>query len=57
VETEPGIRINVYMLDYSYVGQKTFDVLRVVNWIRSFGHKEVHIAGKGWGSNAYHSSN
>jgi hypothetical protein len=38
------------MLDYPYVGQKTFDILRVLNWIRSFGHEEVHLAGKGWGA-------
>ncbi len=38
------------MLDYPYVGQKTFDVLRVLNWIRSYGHEEVHLIGKGWGA-------
>lgn len=38
------------MLDYPYVGQKTFDVLRVLNWIKSFGHEEIHLAGKGWGA-------
>ncbi|HBL76752.1 MAG TPA: hypothetical protein DD458_16120 [Prolixibacteraceae bacterium] len=38
------------MLDYPYVGQKAFDVLRVLNWIRSFGYQEIHLAGKGWGA-------
>ena len=38
------------MLDYPYVGQKTYDVLRVIDWLESFGHQEVHIVAKGWGS-------
>jgi hypothetical protein len=42
--------IHALMLDASYVGQKTFDVLRVLDWLQSFGHKEVHLAAKGWGS-------
>jgi dienelactone hydrolase len=36
------------MLDYPYVGQKTFDLLRIINWLKSNGHEEVHIAGRGW---------
>ena len=42
--------IHSLMFDHPYVGQKTFDVLRVLDWLASFGHKEVHLAGKGWGS-------
>jgi dienelactone hydrolase len=42
--------IHSLMLDRPYVGQKTFDVLRVLEWLVSCGHKEVHLAGKGWGS-------
>jgi len=38
------------MLDYPYPGQKTYDVLRIVNWIKSFGHTEIHLAAKGWGT-------
>lgn len=38
------------MLDYPYVGQKTFDVLRVISWLKSYGHKEIHLVGKGWGA-------
>jgi cephalosporin-C deacetylase-like acetyl esterase len=38
------------MLDRPYIGQKTFDVLRVLDWLTSFGHTEVHLVGKGWGS-------
>jgi dienelactone hydrolase len=37
------------MLDRPYVGRKTFDLLRVLDWLSSFGHKQVHLAGKGWG--------
>ena len=38
------------MLDRPYVGQKTFDVLRVLDWLKSYGHTEVHLAAKGWGT-------
>jgi pimeloyl-ACP methyl ester carboxylesterase len=38
------------MLDRPYVGQKTFDVLRVVEWLKSLGHTEIHLAGLGWGA-------
>ena len=38
------------MFDYPYVGQKTFDILRIINWLKSYGHEEVHLAGKGWGA-------
>ncbi len=38
------------MLDYPYVGQKTYDVLRVISLLKSYGHKEIHLVGKGWGA-------
>ena len=38
------------MLDRPYVGQKTFDLLRVLDWLASLGHREVHLAAKGWGA-------
>ena len=38
------------MLDTPLIGQKTYDVLRVVDWLASVGHREVHLAGKGWGA-------
>ena len=38
------------MLDQPYLGGKTFDVLRVVEWLKSFGHTEVHLVGKGHGA-------
>lgn len=42
--------IHSLMLDRPYVGQKTHDVLRVLDWLRSFGHEEVHLAALGWGT-------
>jgi dienelactone hydrolase/pimeloyl-ACP methyl ester carboxylesterase len=38
------------MLDQPYLGQKTHDALRVIDWLKSCGHTEVHLAGKGWGA-------
>lgn len=38
------------MLDKPYVGQKTYDLLRVLDWLRSFGHRDIHIVAKGWGT-------
>ncbi|MEW4487773.1 acetylxylan esterase [Thalassoglobus sp. JC818] len=42
--------IHSLMLDRPYLGQKTLDVLRVVDWLHSFGHEDVHLVGNGWGS-------
>jgi pimeloyl-ACP methyl ester carboxylesterase len=41
--------IHSLMLDYPYGGRKTFDVLRVIDWLRCHGHDQIHLAGKGWG--------
>ncbi len=38
------------MLDRPYVGRKTFDALRVLQWLASNGHEQVHLVGKGWGA-------
>jgi dienelactone hydrolase len=38
------------MLDQPYVGQKTHDLLRVIAWLTSLGHRQVHLAAKGWGT-------
>ncbi len=38
------------MLDRPYVGQKTFDILRVLDWLKFYGHTEVHLAAKGRGA-------
>jgi hypothetical protein len=38
------------MLDQPAPGRRTFDVLRVLAWMRETGYSEVHIVGKGWGA-------
>jgi dienelactone hydrolase len=38
------------MLDYPYLGQRTFDVLRVLDWLNAWGYEEVHLAAKGYGA-------
>ena len=38
------------MLNYPYPGQKTFDLIRIFNWLTSYGHKEIHLIGNGWGA-------
>ena len=42
--------IHSLMLDAPYAGQKTFDVLRVIDWLKGCGHREIHVAAKGWGT-------
>ncbi|HOW71034.1 MAG TPA: prolyl oligopeptidase family serine peptidase [Phycisphaerae bacterium] len=42
--------IHSIMLDYPYVGQKTHDVLCVLDWLKSNGCGEVHLAARGWGT-------
>ncbi len=38
------------MLDRPYLGQKTYDVLRVLQWLQSLGHAEIHLVARGWGA-------
>jgi dienelactone hydrolase len=38
------------MLNYPYTGQKTFDLLRIIDWLISCGHEEIYLAAKGWGA-------
>jgi pimeloyl-ACP methyl ester carboxylesterase len=38
------------MLDRPYLGRKTYDLLRVLDWLASYGHTEVHLVGRGWGA-------
>ncbi len=38
------------MLDAPYVGQRTHDVLRVVDWLKANGHDEIHLVACGWGA-------
>jgi dienelactone hydrolase len=42
--------IHGIMLDYPYLGQRTHDVLQVLDWLAAAGHREVHLAAKGWGT-------
>ncbi len=42
--------IHSIMLDRPYIGQRTYDVLRVLDWLKSNGHDEVHLVAKGWGA-------
>ncbi|MFQ5810005.1 MAG: alpha/beta fold hydrolase [Armatimonadota bacterium] len=38
------------MLGEPYVGRRAHDVLSVLDWLESYGHARVHLAGRGWGS-------
>jgi dienelactone hydrolase len=38
------------MLDQPLLGQRTFDVLRVIQLLLAAGHQEIHLAGRGWGA-------
>ncbi len=42
--------IHSIMFDRPYVGQRTYDLLRVLHWLASLGHDEVHLVAKGWGA-------
>lgn len=42
--------IHSIMLDEPYVGRKTHDALRVLDWLAANGHESVHLVGKGWGA-------
>lgn len=39
--------IHGLMLDRPLLGQKTWDALRVLQWMESLGYKAVHLAGRG----------
>jgi len=38
------------MLGRPYLGMKTHDVLRALDWVADCGHQEIHLAGRGWGA-------
>ena len=38
------------MLGLPYPVQRTFDLLRVINWIKAQGRTEIHLAALGWGT-------
>ena len=42
--------IHGLMLDRPYLGQKTYDVLRVLDWLASYGYNDIHLVAKGWGA-------
>lgn len=42
--------IHSLMLDRPYVGGKTYDVLRVLDWLKAHGYGQVHLVAKGWGA-------
>lgn len=42
--------IHSLMLDKPYVGQKTHDVLRVIDWLADHGYTEIHLTALGWGT-------
>ncbi|MES2695170.1 MAG: acetylxylan esterase [Verrucomicrobiota bacterium] len=42
--------IHGIMLDAPYAGQRTHDILRVIDWLKANGHDEIHLAARGWGA-------
>lgn len=38
------------MIDYPYVGQRTFDLLQIIRLLKSVGHSDIHLVGNGWGA-------
>ena len=38
------------MLDYPYIGQRTLDVLRVLDWLAASGYGQIHLASRGYGA-------
>ncbi|MAG94524.1 MAG: hypothetical protein CMJ48_12355, partial [Planctomycetaceae bacterium] len=42
--------VHSIMLDRPYAGQKTHDVLRVLDFLAQAGHEEIHLIAKGWGA-------
>jgi cephalosporin-C deacetylase-like acetyl esterase len=42
--------VHSFMLGMPYVGQKTHDVLAVLDWLAEHGYTDVHLAASGWGT-------
>lgn len=38
------------MFDQPYPGQRTFDLLRLIDWLVAHGHEAIHLVAKGWGT-------
>ena len=42
--------IHSLMLGHSSPAQRAFDILRAIDWLKSFGRTEVHLVARGWGT-------
>lgn len=42
--------VHSMMLDRPYMGQRTFDLLSAIEWLRSFAGDRIVLAAKGWGA-------
>jgi len=42
--------VHSMMLDQPYVGQRTFDLLSTIEWLKAFAGDRIALAAKGWGS-------
>ncbi len=42
--------VHSLMLGHSLPAQKAFDILRVIDWLKSYGRTEVHLVARGWGT-------
>lgn len=38
------------MLGEPLVGRRTYDLLRVMDWLESYGYVRLHLVGRGWGA-------
>ncbi|MGQ9661046.1 MAG: prolyl oligopeptidase family serine peptidase [Kiritimatiellia bacterium] len=38
------------LLDQPYLGRRVFDVLRTLGWLRAWGYRRIHLAGRGLGA-------
>lgn len=38
------------LFDFPTPGQRTHDVLRVLDWMAAYGHEDVHLVARGWGA-------
>lgn len=38
------------MFDHPYPAQRTFDLLRLIDWLSANGHDQIHVVAKGWGA-------
>jgi len=42
--------VHSLMLGHSLPAQRAFDILRVIEWLKSYGRTEVHLVARGWGT-------